>query len=99
MTTLATPENVTALDRAAWWISKPQRWCRGQYESGNRSCAVGAIERHKGPGWSGLAFRLSRISANLYGAPHLENVNDEFGRIPAKHVIEALAAELRSQLL
>lgn len=103
---LATPENVIALDRSAEWISDPNRWCARKTRQGDRSCAIGAVARFRPARGSDRVItqhmwdRLCSTTRRLYNVPTIVILNDwdRYGRIPAKHVIEALAAELRSQL-
>ena len=98
--TLATVENVIALDRAVWWISNPRRWCRGSYFLDGRRCASGAVRENALKPFAMLSVldELNMESFCLYGKYSIEDVNDNLGRIPAKHVIESLAAKLRSEL-
>lgn len=98
---LATPENVTALDRAAELISDESRWWGAGFirPTDGSFCAMEAV-------WKYSSFecvldqQCHETARFLY--PMMMNgvigVNDTLGRIPAKHCIEALAAQLRSEL-
>lgn len=96
--TLATPENVTALDRAAEWISDESRWWGAGFVHlvDGRFCAVEAV-CYFAHANTELEPLCRDVAYSLY-TNNLVAVNDTLGRIPAKHCIEALAAQLRSEL-
>lgn len=99
---LATPENVTALDRAAELISDERRWWGGGFipPVEGRFCAMEAVWKYGVLEECELDQQCHETARFLY--PMMMNgvigVNDTLGRIPAKHCIEALAAQLRSEL-